>query len=426
MGMATAMVTVMDRQRPNDRASYIRNMMKVARIILTAAVSLGVAYGAFSAAFVGIVASANPPVALKVKANDPIALAAKADAMALHGLSLENSGEYRRLATASVTAQALNPRALRLLAMAPEQGMPDKKRWALLDLSHRLSRRDIGTQLLLIEKNAQTDAIAQTLKHYDIALTTDEGSADVLFPVLASAIEDEAINREFSSYLPSKQPWMDAFIRFKLDRDKKSNALTKTANAARVKPQGLAFGEMKQYLFERSVRTGNYAAAKIFHKKYAVSDAALLTSGDFQPAEQSRYDFLLRWRLFELPYILPQISRESVSSPYQLTVEASSNARGTVATKLLMLQPGRYRLAIEYGDVKFTPSSFATWMLRCVGMGEDPVVWTTNVTSAVSTSAMVTIPPTCGAQTVELLMSSGADQQDSILAVKKVSFTRAE
>lgn len=393
---------------------------------MTAAAALLIAYGAFSASLVNIVASANPKMALSFDANSPVALVAAADALALRGMSADQAGPFDRMARSSVSAQALNPRALRLLAMTPDPAMRDAKRWALLDLSQRLSRREIGTQLLLIEKYAQTDAIAATLKHYDLALTTDQGSRDTLFPILAAAIEDPAINKEFSNYLASHHPWIDPFIRFKLETDKGSNVLVDAANAARVKPQGAAFAEMKQHLFERSVRTGNYAAARTFQRRYAFSDASLLTSASFSPGAKSSMDAILRWRLFELPYMVPEIGRSAPTSPYRLSVATSSSARGTVAAKLLLMPPGRYRVDIAYGDVKLTSATVATWTLRCIGAAADSVIWSSNAAGRAPTFSVVAIPSQCGAQDLELALSSGPDQDESILVVNSVKLVRVD
>lgn len=393
------------------------------RMIVIGLATAGLAFAAFSAAFVNISASANPTVARTFDADDPVALAAAADALLTEGLTDANAVRVRRLATGSLAVLAVNPRALRLLATSLDQSATDSQRLALLNLSNRLSRREIGTQLLLIEKNAQTDAIGETLKHYDIALTTNRGAQERLFPILAAAIEDKAINREFANLMASKQPWIDAFIRFKLESDKDSNALADAGNAARVKPTGPAFDEMKQFLFERSLRTGNYAAARQFYAKYQVAEPGLMQTARFSPPQAVRQGGLMRWQLFELPYILPQIVRPAASSPYQLLVEASSGARGTVASKLMLLSPGKQRIAINYGNVAFTPASTATWTLRCVGMKDDRVVWTADVTSAAPARASMLIPPSCGAQTIELAIASGPDQTDSVLTVKSIDFS---
>lgn len=422
MDMATVMAMAMGRTRRNESAGR-RAVIAWSRIFGIGLATVALAYAAFSAALVNITASANPTVARTFDADDPVALAAAADALLSDGLTDPIATRVRSLARGSLSAQALNPRALRLLATSLAPEAPEKDRWALLTLSDRLSRREIGTQLLLIEKNAQTDAIGETLKHYNIALTTNRGAQDNLFPILATAIEDKAINREFANLMASKQPWMDAFIRFKLERDKTSNALVDAGNAARIKPTGPAFDEMKQHLFERSLRTGNYAAARQFYAKYNVAEAGLLQTAAFAPPDRVRRDWLMRWQLFELPYILPQIIRQDAASAYQLSVEASSSARGTVATKLMMLSPGSYRVAIDYGNVAFTPSSFATWTLRCVGMSGDPVIWSVGVESAAATRATVSIPPQCGAQMIELAISSGADQTDNVLTVKTIEFS---
>lgn len=400
-------------------------MIKIsARVVVVLLATAVIGYGSVSTAFVRVVALANPRAALAIQADDPIALAASADILALSGVTPAMSTEMSRLAVASLKAQALNPRALRLLASAPDKTVSPERRAAILALSHRLSRREVGTQLLLIEKNVQADDVKQTLKHYNYALTTDEGSWATLFPILSAAIEDPSINREFSGIMQSSQPWVGAFIRFKLEQGDRSNALVKAANAASVKPDNPDFDDLKQYLFEQSVATGNFGPARVFYERYRVAEPDLLQSTRFvRVAPDSRVS-KLQWRLTELPYILPQIDQQAGSSRYNLSVSGSASARGIVATKLLMLAPGTYQIDVDYGDVEFTRSSFGTWVLKCMGIEGSPVIWTKDFTDAKHFRSAITIPGKCEAQTIELAMTAGPASQESVFIVRSVTMKK--
>jgi len=58
----------------------------------------------------------------------------------------------------------------------------------LIRFAERLSRRDLPTQLWLIEANVARNDIEGALAHYNIALRTSQAAADVLFPILVQAI----------------------------------------------------------------------------------------------------------------------------------------------------------------------------------------------------------------------------------------------
>ena len=394
------------------------------RIIVVLLATAIIGYGSFSAAFVRVVALANPQAALAFDAKDPVALAAMADTLALRGVTAETSPQIYRLAKASLGAQSLNPRALRLLVSVLEPAVTLERQAATLALSQRLSRRDVGTQLLLIEQNVQADDIKSALRHYNYALTTDETSWAILFPILSAAIEDPPINREFSNYIQSAQPWLGAFIRFKLEKDDASNALVTAANTTSVKPGNADFDDLKQYLFEQSVRNGDFSGARAFYNKYRVGAPDLLQSTAFTRVSVDSRSSKLHWQLSELPYILPIIDGEPGASQLGLTVSGSTGARGTVATKLLMLAPASYRIEVDYGDVDFTPSSFATWTLRCTGVKDAPVIWTETFTKADGLRATVSIPDRCEAQTLALSMTASPAMEESVVTVRSVRIKR--
>ena len=394
------------------------------RIIVVLLATAIIGYGSFSAAFVRVVALANPQTALAFDAEDPVALAAMADTLALRGVTLETSPQIHRLAKASLGAQSLNPRALRLLVSVTEQVITPERQAATLALSHRLSRRDVGTQLLLIEQNVQANDIKTALRHYNYALTTDEKSWATLFPILSAAIEDPPINREFSNYIQSSQPWLGAFIRFKLEKDDASNALVTAANTTSVKPGNPDFDDLKQYLFEQSVRNGDFSGARKFYNKYKVGDPDLLQSAAFTRVSADSRVSKLHWQLSELPYILPLIEGEAGTSQLSLTVSGSTGARGTVATKLLMLAPASHRIEVDYGNIDFTPSSFATWTIRCIGSKDAPVIWTETFTKADRLRATVAIPDRCEAQTLALSMTASPAMEESVATVRSVRIKR--
>jgi hypothetical protein len=424
MVTATAMVTAMDRKPKSDVQLSGRRVNLSFRAAVLTVSTLALGYAAFCAAFVRVVATSDPQFALQLQPTDPVALAAFADALALGGATSNTSAQTYRAALASLKAQALNPRGLRLMASAPEAAISPKSRETALALSHRLSRREIGTQLLLIEKNSQTDNIEETLKHYNYALTTDQGSWTVLFPILAAAIEDSQINQAFSVVIHSAQPWMGAFIRFKLENDPKSNVLIDAANAAAIKPNSQDFEDLKQYLFEQSVVTGNFAAAMKFFQKYKVADPNLLKSTEFVVGVPGARDGNIRWRLSELPYILPQIIQQAGANQAQLTVEGSSGAQGTVATKLLMLDPANYQINIEYSDTEFTPASSGTWTLRCIAVNGGSSMWRQSFKQASPLATTVSIPPDCEAQSLELAMIAGSSPELSRFTVKSIKFAK--
>jgi hypothetical protein len=80
--------------------------------------------------------------------------------------------------------------------------------------AEQLSRRDLPTQLWLMENAVSRENIAQALRHYDTALRTKRSAPDLLFPVLATASTDPAIARELVRTLGTAPAWGPAFLLF--------------------------------------------------------------------------------------------------------------------------------------------------------------------------------------------------------------------
>jgi hypothetical protein len=90
---------------------------------------------------------------------------------------------------------------------------------SILAHSDRLSRRDLRTRLWMIEDAAAREDTKGTLRHYDLALRTSRAAPELLFPVLARAIEDTEIRRELVPMLAAKPAWGESFIADLLGRD---------------------------------------------------------------------------------------------------------------------------------------------------------------------------------------------------------------
>lgn len=84
------------------------------------------------------------------------------------------------------------------------------KRW--FEYAQRLSRRDLRTQLWAIEYAVGKDDVSGAVRHYDIALRTSTSAADLLFPVLRSAIADATIRAALLRTLAARPSWSERFI----------------------------------------------------------------------------------------------------------------------------------------------------------------------------------------------------------------------
>ncbi len=80
--------------------------------------------------------------------------------------------------------------------------------------AYALSRRNLATQLWMIENAVAHGDISQTLHQYDITLRVFPTMGEILYPVLASASTDPAIRSKLVQTLATKPVWGENFINF--------------------------------------------------------------------------------------------------------------------------------------------------------------------------------------------------------------------
>ena len=161
--------------------------------VLTLAVVAG---GAATALAAGVHAAAmatrqnRPQLAVALLGDEPAALNRLAALeMAERAAQGHPAPRARALARRSLMAQALNPAALRTLALTRGATLGKTIDYRLVHLSDAASRRDFGTQVLLIQEAAEKQDVAGVLRAYDTALRTSQSSQQILFPQLVKAME---------------------------------------------------------------------------------------------------------------------------------------------------------------------------------------------------------------------------------------------
>lgn len=116
------------------------------------------------------------------------------------------------LARQALIAEPLSVAAVATLGINAALREDEAAAARILTHSDRLSRRDLRTRLWMIENAAAREDTPETLRHYDIALRTSRVAPELLYPVLARAIDDAAIRRELVRTLATKPVWGASFL----------------------------------------------------------------------------------------------------------------------------------------------------------------------------------------------------------------------
>jgi len=282
-----------------------------------------------------------PAVALAWQGNNALAKAQMASGLVEQPqLSPDDLARAESMARSSLQREALNPVALRILAVADIHRGNEQRANQLLVLAERFSRRDALTQMLLIEARVSANDIAGALQHYDRALRVSKSSAHILLPVLTSATGDPAVREQLRPMLARRPQWLPLFVD-ELGRQKQiaPSILLDLSYAMGLQPSSEQDASLVQQMVGHMIRRGGYTAALTMlgvgeRRHNQVRNGSFEHSNMFPPFDWS-FPNLGGWTASP-GHVLDQGT--------QLELRANYAAGGIIAQQLLMLAPGRYAL----------------------------------------------------------------------------------
>lgn len=230
--------------------------------------------------------------------------------------------------------------------------------------SDAMSRRDLGTRLWLIEDAVARGDVAGAMRHYDIALRTEKGAADLLFPILSKAISDPAIAAALRRTLAAKPSWAEAFI-FQLgvaeaDPVIRAHFLRDLTRDGRKVPEATQFGVLNALLATGATQEAwnFYAAQRPGARRNRLRDPRFTTSFETPTA----FD----WNVSTGENgISASIQNEPNGGVFDFAVPATIG--GVLLQQAQVLPPGRYRLSGRSAEIEQEASSRPYWTLVCSG-----------------------------------------------------------
>lgn len=227
-----------------------------------------------------------------------------------------------------------------------------------------LTRRDVPTQLWLLERNVQRDDIAGALAHFDIILRTSPPMAATLFPILVNASREPPIAAAINRLLRDKPVWWSDFVSAMLMAQQDPVALYRVTRGLMRSRQGRE-GEQLEQLLERLTALGAFDLAWRAHADVHPdrrSAGAGLWNGDFaRPPGLPPFD----WTFPDDPTTTPE--RRPRGGDYALYLPAGAPQDVEAARQLLRLEPGRYVLSAEVGGVAGDEALRPQMAVRCAG-----------------------------------------------------------
>ena len=317
--------------------------------------------------------------------------------------------------------------AWRTLALDAAGRSDEKGTAALFAVSERLSRRDLGTRLWLLEREVERGNVAGALFNYDIALRTAPSSYETLMPILVAAAGDANVVPLLGQRLAQQPPWAVYFY-YRLsiappDADRVAELLEEARVGGPIPNR-----DMASVLLPTLVERGAYGAAL---RTAAVFGAprARLPKGLWSPGFEG--DGLLApldWALTTNDTLGAET--RSTGSSASMVASVVGEVTGTVARQLLILPAGRYRYQATLRATD-RPAASVTARVACVRANADAALASQTTVPSVAgvlQSIEFVVPESCRAQWLSLDVvasdAEGGEVEVSRLSLQSIAARR--
>lgn len=369
----------------------------------------------------------NPDMALSYVPDHPLALSRKADELFAEKQDQATLAKVEAMAKESLRGGALNPVAIRLLGyVADVRGDREKARELML-LSHKVSRRDFGTQLWLIEDAVARGEKKKALYHYDIAMRTTPSSHAILFPTLAGALSDPEVRVALAPRIKAAPQWLPAFLA------QATSTIENPANLADVlvKAGGLpnndGYWGYSNSLLAQLAAKGQFPAFRQYYLSLRGTNVATFASVALtKDTVNLRYP-VAGWQITENPAFGGTFSQAGNDGRHSLSAFAGTGERGELMRKYAFFKPGNYRFIARHNSQAAAADAEVKWELLCVSATGNVGKWA--VATPVRQGTFVAeqdfmIGTECPNQLLMLQVAGGSGQLGAEFTVSSVEIKR--
>ena len=362
--------------------------------------------------------SAAPGSAPHILANDPALRLRAADRLMTDPARLRgNEPAIAQAAVALLRQTPLNSSALRKLAIT--QSLHQPAAWqSLVALAEQVSRRDLTSELLLIDAAAQQGNVASALRHYDHVLSAYPAAKNRLFPLLASELAEP----EFRAALVplASRPWLRDFVVNAVDYDVAPAYLMDFYSdlSGKVPLPELQAGALRivKWLLanHRSAFWGDYA-----DRMPGIAPHAFDQLG-FTPITLDPRFAPLTWQFFQSDAI------ETEQNGQKLTIRVGPENGGLAAMRLTWFKPGTFAFGQSVAFFANSPRAQLEWQVTCLDSVSPPLLQQVlpleNAGGPIV--APVTVPDGCPVQEWHLRASAGPSQSPSLAQISGLTLVR--
>jgi hypothetical protein len=377
-----------------------------AALIFVAGASLAYEVGVVS--FAGFARNRAPGAVLKWYGSDAEALTNLAESPL--GSGEEAQGKARALALSALQRSLLSAKAARSLAVLEATGNDQGATARYARYAHAMSRRDLATELLMIEECVRRNDVAGAIRHYDIALRTSPKADSLLLPILVHAAEHDEVMKQLLPVLSRAPAWRERFLWALLSEGTDPSSIS-TVVLRFADPNEDTGAGMIRTLLSRLVNERRYALAFSSYRRLTDSDGSVLIDGDFE--RRPRFA-PIEWQL-SVETDLGAYLENASGGGHALFVRSDDGRGGVLARQLIGLGSGSYRLTAQIGGISGPSSDPPYISLRCADGDQRELARVAFVSGARSgkLDRVFAVPALhCAAQWISIQMPSAFESGD--------------
>ena len=314
--------------------------------------------------------------------------------------------DVRRLSARALDRDVTNSLAVEFVALGADRAGDHDRAARLFHLSDRISRRSLPTRLWLIQASVDRGDVPGALRDFDIALRTSTDAPKLLFPVLSRASTEPSLAPALARLLDRPSDWRLPFLHDAITDY--GGAAGIAAVALRMRERGwLVANHVDDTLVGQLIVEERYAEARVvqdaFHQ--TAESASLVRDPAFADI-RARYPF--GWQIEDQGEIGAR--RGKANGRPVLAYQSQSGGSGPVATQLLILPSGRYRLTTRTATPAEDGTAPPFWTLTCAGENGQQIALLDEPPTG-NASLDFIVPSGCGAQWLGLNLR-GSDRPD--------------
>ena len=364
----------------------------------------------------------DAPVVPAAFANDPLLLVNASDNRVISAQRRfpGDAPHQRQIARAAIAIAPFNPVAMRQLGSISELLPPAADAAIYLDAAERMTRRDLPTQVALINQSIVRGDVGAILTHYDRALRVYPKASEQLYPSLIRAAADQRVQGELIRFAAS--PWFTNFLGQTISVSDAPQDLTGFVWQAWPHLPEDARGKLGLLLLGRLLDKHGFAEARSWINRTLGKQASALDKLGFVPATTSSALGGLSWT-----FARRDGTEVALNPPDTLEIVIDAGRGEPIAARTTILPPGSYAIEQTIAHEPGKPLAQLNWELHCIGQANP--IWHTQLAArelSKSYRDQLTIPTGCQAQQWTLSALSSSTQFTSSVWVSALTLNRQD